>query len=116
MSFETVEVRYIKPATESRYTPDFPLEHNGIIIESKGRFVTEDRKKHRLIKEQFPALDIRFVFSNPNSKISKGSNTTYAMWCDKYGFEYAKETIPKAWLEEEPEQSRMDALAELRRK
>ena len=82
-----------------RYTPDFILP-NGIIIETKGRFVTADRKKHKLVKEQHPELDIRFVFSNSKTKISKTSKTTYAMWCDKLGFKYADKFIPEAWLKE----------------
>tara|TARA_R110001606_G_scaffold60362_2_gene142301 strand:+ start:1387 stop:1647 length:261 start_codon:yes stop_codon:yes gene_type:complete len=79
------------------YTPDFELP-NGIIIESKGRFVSADRKKHLKVKEQYPKLDIRFVFSNSRGKINKGSKTTYAMWCDKYGFKYADKEIPEKWL------------------
>ncbi len=80
------------------YTPDFELP-NGIIIESKGRFVAADRKKHLLVQKQYPSLDIRFVFSNSRAKISKGSKTTYAMWCEKNGFQYADKLIPKEWLE-----------------
>ena len=79
------------------YTPDFELP-NGIIIESKGRFVAADRKKHLLVKKQHPKLDIRFVFSNSRAKINKGSKTTYAMWCEKNGFQYADKLIPKEWL------------------
>ena len=60
------------------YTPDFELP-NGIIIESKGRFVAADRKKHLLVQKQHPELDIRFVFSNSKAKISKGSKTTLCM-------------------------------------
>lgn len=82
-----------------RYTPDFKLP-NGIIIETKGRFVTADRKKHKLIREQHPEYDIRFVFSNSKAKISKLSSTTYAMWCEKHGFKYADKLVPLAWLRE----------------
>lgn len=92
-------IAYTKPSKVSKYTPDFVLR-NGIIVETKGRFVTADRQKHLLIKEQHPQKDIRFVFSNPNSRISKTSATTYAMWCDKHGFEYAKKDIPTAWFNE----------------
>lgn len=81
------------------YTPDFVLA-NGIIVETKGRFITSDRQKHLMIKEQHPDLDIRFVFSNPNSKLYKGSKTTYADWCDKHGFKWAKEEIPLEWIKE----------------
>tara|TARA_R100001480_G_scaffold144630_2_gene142624 strand:+ start:1208 stop:1579 length:372 start_codon:yes stop_codon:yes gene_type:complete len=81
------------------YTPDFVLD-NGIIIETKGRFIPSDRSKHLRIKEQHPDLDIRFVFSNPSAKLYKGSKSTYASWCDKYGFKYAKEKIPVEWIKE----------------
>ncbi len=81
------------------YTPDFILG-NGIVIETKGRFVATDRAKHLSIKKQFPHLDIRFVFSNPNAKLSKVSKTTYAQWCKRHDFQYAAKTIPDEWLEE----------------
>lgn len=97
--YESLTIEYIKPERKAKYTPDFPLP-NGIIVETKGRFVTADRQKHLLIQKQHPELDIRFVFSNPNQRISKLSKTTYAMWCEKYGFKYAAKTIPLAWLKE----------------
>lgn len=110
--YEKVVIPYTKPARKTRYTPDFVLPHNGIIVETKGRFVTADRQKMIQVKEQHPDLDIRLVFSNPNQKISKKSSTTYAMWCDKQGFPYAKQLIPEAWLTEKPTPIRMKALKE----
>jgi hypothetical protein len=59
------------------YTPDFVL-HNGIIIETKGRFTAADRRKHLAIKKQHPKLDIRFVFTNSKSKLRKGAKSSYA--------------------------------------
>ncbi|MGR2681488.1 hypothetical protein [Chromobacterium haemolyticum] len=97
--YERYYLPYLVPASDHKYTPDFVLD-NGIIIESKGLFDTEDRKKHVLIKKQYPDIDIRFVFSNPNSKLYKGSPTTYAKWCEKEGFLYSKKTIPIEWLME----------------
>lgn len=73
---------------------------NGVIIEAKGLFEVADRQKHLLIKKQYPHLDIRFVFQNPHNKIYKGSSTTYAKWCDKYGFKWARRYIPAAWFKE----------------
>ncbi len=96
--YEEQKIKYLLSETRS-YLPDFILP-NGIIIEAKGRFKPEDRKKHLLIKEQHPELDIRFVFSNPNDKIRKGSKTSYSDWCDKNGFRYAKGSIPKEWINE----------------
>lgn len=92
IEYEVHEVR--------KYTPDFVILSNGIIVESKGRFVTADRKKHLLIKKQHLTLDIRFVFSNSKAKINKGSKTTYGDWCDKHGFLYADKLIPEEWLRE----------------
>jgi hypothetical protein len=92
IEYEVHEVR--------KYTPDFVILSNGIIVESKGRFVTADRKKHLLIKKQHSNLDIRFVFSNSKAKINKGSKTTYGDWCDKHGFLYADKLIPEEWLYE----------------
>lgn len=95
-----------------KYTPDFLLP-NGIIIESKGRFVTADRQKHLAIKKQYPALDIRFVFSRSASRISKTSKTTYAKWCSTKGFQFADKAIPGPWLAEPPEEGRIEAVRAL---
>ena len=84
-----------------KYTPDFQLE-NGIIIETKGRFMPADRAKHLSIKRQFGEdYDIRFLFSNPNAKLSKKSKTTYWQWCDKHNFKWSKgPEVPAEWMEE----------------
>lgn len=81
------------------YTPDFLLP-NGILIETKGRFTPADRRKHLEIKKQHPELDIRFVFTNANSKLRKGSKTSYGDWCDKNGFLWANKDVPDEWLAE----------------
>ena len=98
-TYEETKIKYIKPASEHQYTPDFVLD-NGIIVETKGRFLIADRKKHMLIKRQQPHLDIRFVFSNSKQKLNKGSYTTYAQWCVKNGFMYADKMIPEDWIKE----------------
>lgn len=97
--YEELVIRFTKPARQARYTPDFVLP-NGIIVETKGRFLTADRQKHILVKDQCPEYDIRFVFSNSRTRISKNSKTTYADWCRKNGFQFADKEIPQAWLEE----------------
>ena len=81
------------------YTPDFVL-NNGIIIETKGRFLAVDRRKHLAIQKQHPKLDIRFVFTNSRNKLRKGAKSTYADWCIKYGFRYYDRIIPEDWLKE----------------
>ena len=93
-------IKYITPKEVHRYTADFKLP-NGIIVETKGIFDPSDRKKHLLIREQNPNLDIRFVFTNSKAKLRKGSPTSYAMWCEKHGFQYADKLIPQSWLHEQ---------------
>ena len=102
VEYETDKIKYLWPERSAKYTPDFRLPKNGgfFYVESKGVFDVESRQKHLLIKEQHPDIDLRFVFSNCNQRIYKGSPTTYAMWCEKHGFAYANKRIPDAWLNE----------------
>ena len=97
--FESLKIPYVVPETRRKYTPDFVLE-NGIIVETKGKLEPKDRAKHLFIKHQHPELDVRFVFQRASDKINKGSKTTYAMWADKHGFQWAIGIVPKAWLKE----------------
>jgi len=97
--YEQLYLEYKVPESNHKYTPDFVLPNN-IIIETKGVWDAEDRKKHLLIKEQHPELDIRFVFNRSKTPLYKGSKTTYAIFCEKHGIKYADKTIPKEWLSE----------------
>lgn len=99
VEYEQHTFSYEQPAKTRKYTPDFRLPNN-ILVETKGRFTAEDRQKHIHFKASNPHLDVRFVFNNPETKIYKKSPTTYAAWCDKYGFKYAKERVPrgKTWI------------------
>lgn len=107
--YEVTKIRFTPPAKQRTYKPDFILP-NGIVIETKGRFVTADRQKHKSIKDEHPALDIRFVFSNPKQRISKTSQTTYAAWCEKYGFTYAAKLVPVEWTREPRWPTSIEAL------
>lgn len=99
-TYEQDKISYVVPESKHKYTPDFRLP-NGTYIETKGRWTAQDRKKHMLLKEQHPEIVIRFIFSNPNEKISKRSNTSYADICRKYGWEFIgwRDPIPTDWLQ-----------------
>lgn len=103
--YETDKIGYVVPARDSKYTPDFKLPKKGgfFYIETKGIWTVQDRAKHLLIQKQHPDLDIRFVFSNQNAKLYKGSPTSYASYCEKHNFRYANKVIPEAWLTEAKE-------------
>ncbi len=49
--YETIKIRYAVPMSWHYYTPDFLLP-NGVIVETKGRFLPADRAKHLLVREQ----------------------------------------------------------------
>jgi len=99
--YESLKLEY-EWREDKKYIPDFILP-NGVILEVKGRFMAEDRKKHLFVKSQHPDLDIRFVFDNPNRKLYKGGKMTYGDWCNKHGYLFCKlgEGIPKEWLDKQ---------------
>lgn len=105
-TYEETKIKWVDMKTRT-YTPDFVLE-NGIIVETKGRFISVDRRKHKEIKKQYPDLDIRFVFNNSRSKLYKGAKSSYADWCEREGFDYADKSIPQAWLDEPKKESDND--------
>lgn len=82
---------------EHYYVPDFFLDHNGIYIETKGRFTSKDRTKMLAVKEKHPHKDIRLCFMR-DQYLYKGSNTKYSDWCNTHGFKYCIKEIPIQWL------------------
>ena len=92
--YEPMSVAY---TITSRYTPDFVLS-NGVIVEAKGFFRYDEQRKHRAVRESHPELDIRFIFTNINSKVQR-SKLTCSEWCEKHNFQYAQENIPIEWIE-----------------
>lgn len=84
LPYETNRLSY---TVQHNYTPDFTLAPN-LFVETKGLFTGADRNKHLYIRKQHPEVQVLFVFQNPNLKLSKGSRTTYANWCDQHGFKY----------------------------
>ncbi len=97
-AYESIKIEW-EDLCYRTYTPDFILE-NGVIIETKGRFLAIDRRKHLAIQKQHPKLDIRFVFTNSKSKLYKGAKSTYGQWCTKNNFRYYDRIIPEDWLKE----------------
>ena len=92
------EADKISYTVTKKYIPDFYLIEYNFYIEFKGYFRPSDRRKHILVRNQNPDIDIRFVFLNASNKLNKNSKTTYADWCDKYNFKWSEKTIPKQWL------------------
>ena len=94
--YEPQKLHWVQPEVRRSYIPDFVLD-NGIIIEVKGKWTLEDRKKMVHVIEQNPKLDIRMLFMR-NNTITKNSRTRYSDWCAKRGIKYAIGQIPEEWL------------------
>ena len=98
VSYENEDIK-IPYTLFCNYNPDFHLIKSNIFIETKGRLLPEDRRKHLAIKEQHPNLDLRFVFMYANRKMP-GAKMTHETWAIKNGFKYAVGEIPREWLNE----------------
>lgn len=97
--YEPIKLKYTIPETDRTYCPDFVLA-NGIIVEAKGQFDREMRKKMELVIAQNPDKDIRILFMRDNY-INRGSKTRYTDWCKKRNIKCAvsyKGEVPDEWL------------------
>lgn len=103
-TYESRKLKWLPEVKFRTYTPDFEITTRSgktIIVETKGFWTRDDRQKMLAVVQQHPDLDIRMVFQNSNQKISKGSKTTYALWCQmKLKIPYADKLIPEEWWEE----------------
>lgn len=99
VTYEPDKLTYTIPASQHTYTPDFKLRDK-TYIEGKGIMDATDRKKMKLVKEQYPDITFYMLFQNAHKRLSKKSKTTYAMWCDKNGIPWGHfpKGIPKEWL------------------
>ena len=85
-SYESERIPYTIYGT---YTPDFYI-NGSWLLECKGHFRREDKRKLAAVKHCNPTLDIRILFYSYNARHIK--------WAVKHGFPYAIETIPTEWL------------------
>lgn len=83
--YEPIKLPY---RIEHNYIPDFVDIDGKRIIETKGLFDEDDRRKMLAVRDQHPDWHITMVFQNPNLKIRKGSRTSYGDWCDKHGIDW----------------------------
>jgi hypothetical protein len=83
------------------YLPDIIIERvSNIYIEVKSWLDYEDQRKMKNVKRCNPDLDIRFIFRDPNKKLST-SNMTHAEWSEKYHFKWGTVDSLEEWLKEQ---------------
>lgn len=99
VQYEKIPFEYTVPEKKHVYTPDFVVKKSKLIVECKGRFMTDDRQKMICIKEQYPDWRVCMFFTSMYRPLYKGSKSTYKDWCDKYGIECTdiKAGLPKDW-------------------
>ena len=81
------------------YVPDFVLDNSPVLIEVKGLFKADDRKKHLALRETAPHLEVRFWFQ-ANRKLTKNRPKRYEDWAEEHGFSYHTGLTlpPKEWF------------------
>lgn len=97
LPYEQDKIKYEIPASTHTYTPDFTVSSN-VYIETKGLWVSSDRNKALLIKEQHPHIKILYVFQR-NNALYKGSKTSYLEWCSKKGLDACTFSDTYHWQE-----------------
>lgn len=93
--YETLRLPYV---IEHIYNPDLKLNASGIVVECKGLWEADDRRKILAVRKQHPNMDLRMLFMAADNKISKGSSTTYGDFCDKHGIKWAETRVPEEWV------------------
>lgn len=92
---------------EGKYKPDLVLS-SGVIVELKGKFTPEDRRKMIAVKQAHPDKDIRIVFQKLKATVvgatrrKDGTKLTCEQWARSSGFLYAEGTVPESWFDMEP--------------
>lgn len=125
--YECLKIPYVIPESTHKYTPDFHMTANDLLIETKGIWDVKDRQKIAFILKQHPPLKdvLCMLFNRANDKINKKSKTTYGMVCEKLGIRYASVPtaaqlrkgallVPQEWLDLPPCPTRRAAIEAVR--
>ena len=102
--YEKEHIIWIEPEKVRKYNPDyFVYRRDGslIVVEAKGRWTAEDRKKICFVTEQNPDLDLRMLFERDNTLSKSPKSKKYTEWCAMKGIKCAVgRAVPQRWLDE----------------
>jgi hypothetical protein len=102
--YELQHIIWKEPEKLRKYKPDYWFQKKDgslLVVEAKGRWTAQDRKKICYVTEQHPNLDLRMLFERDNTLSKSPNSKHYTEWCDKKGIRYAVgRKIPEEWLNE----------------
>jgi hypothetical protein len=96
IKYEPEKYKYVQPAQDRTYTPDFRTGRRKIYLEAKGKLDLDTRKKMIWFRDSNPDIRVIFLFQNADNKLNKRSKTTYGMWAEANGFEWID--FRKDWI------------------
>ena len=88
VKYEADKIIYMQPEQTKTYIPDWKI-CNKTYCETKGIFVSSDRKKILAVIRDNPDINLYILFQNSKLTLSKKSKTTYGEWCTKNGIIWA---------------------------
>jgi hypothetical protein len=103
--YELEHIIWREPEKIRKYKPDFFVKRKTdgslLLVEAKGRWTADDRKKICFVTEQNPKLDLRMLFERDNTLSKSPNSKHYSEWCDRKGIKWAVgRSIPQEWLDE----------------
>jgi hypothetical protein len=103
--YEKEHIIWIEPEKVRKYKPDFFVNRKKdgslLVVEAKGRWTADDRKKICCVTEQNPDLDLRMLFERDNTLSKSPNSKHYSEWCDKKGIKWGiGRSIPQEWMDE----------------
>jgi len=102
--YEKEHIIWIEPEKVRKYNPDYFFyrkDKSLLIVEAKGRWTADDRKKICYVTEQNPDLDLRMLFERDNTLSKSPRSKKYTEWCAMKGIKCAVgRSIPQEWMDE----------------
>ena len=90
-------IEYINCKKTKVFVPRFVMS-DGMIVESVSYLLKQDCRKYLLLREQYPNLDIRFIFESADKYVSGGDGLTLAEWAASNKFHWANKLFPLEWM------------------
>jgi hypothetical protein len=89
----------VRVLQKAKYLTDFKMP-NGIYLEAKGYFPSQDRSKMESVIKCNPDCDIRMVFQKDGWVDNKKKHLKYSEWCTRRNIKWCVGKVPEGWMNE----------------